>query len=51
MIGTASVARPSGPAAVSVKINLSDCWFSKRLGQPLDRDENGPLTLSPVISR
>lgn len=37
-----SVVCPSGPAAVSGKINLSDCWFSKCLGQPLDRDTSGP---------
>lgn len=44
------VSGPRGSAAVSKEINLLDCWFSKRLGQPLDRDMSEPLPLSPVIS-
>lgn len=44
-----SVSGPRGSAAVSKEINLLDCWFSKHLGQPLDRDMSEPLPLSPVI--
>lgn len=44
-----SVSGPRGSAAVSKEINLLDCWFSKRLGQLLDRDMSEPLPLSPVI--